>query len=214
MAETSELTSLSELHYLPALAFFSAIHGKPVFMAERFEHFEKQSYRNRCYINTSQGTTAMVIPLTGKHGKTRIDEVRIDYTQKWLNNHWRTIWSAYGKAPFFEYYESDLRDVLERRHVFLYDLNLELLTMCLRWLRWEIEIRETLSYHKEYPPDIYDIRNRIHPKDNAYINRIYTPVPYHQVFGNSFAHNLSIIDLIFCCGPEAGRILRDSRKQE
>lgn len=208
------LTFVSELHYLPSLAFFTAIRDASVLMAERWEHFEKQSYRNRCYINTPHGTTTMVIPLTGKHGKTRIHEVRIDYSQKWLNNHWRTICSAYGKAPFFEYYAHDLHEVLTRRHVFLYELNLELLTLCLRWLRCEIEIRETLSYQTEYPADIYDIRNRIHPKDTAYIKRIYKPVPYHQVFGNSFADNLSIVDLVFCCGPEASRILRESLKRD
>lgn len=210
----SGLTFVSELHYLPSVAFFAAIQDASVLMVERCEHFEKQSYRNRCYINTPHGTITMVIPLTGKHGKTRIDEVRIDYGQKWLNNHWRTISSSYGKAPFFEYYADDLHGVLNRRHEFLYDLNLELLTMCLRWLRREIGIRETLSYEKEYPTDIYDIRNRIHPKDTAYINRIYQPIPYYQVFGNSFADNLSIVDLVFCCGPEASRILSESRRRE
>ena len=44
--------------------------------------------------------------------KYSLAEVRIDYGQKWLNNHWRTIRSAYGKAPFFEHYCEDLEKVL------------------------------------------------------------------------------------------------------
>ena len=96
----------------------------------------------------AQGKEKLIVPLTFKHGKVFITDVRIDYGQKWLNKHWRAIQSAYGKAAFFEHYSEDLEKVLFRKTVFLYDLNIELLSMCLKWLKWDLEIKESMTYEK------------------------------------------------------------------
>jgi hypothetical protein len=93
--------ALIDLHYLPSVAYFAALHGTEKIILEKKEHFEKQSFRNRCHILTAQGVERLVIPLTSKSGKVLITDVRIDYTQKWLNNHWRTLESAYRSSPFF-----------------------------------------------------------------------------------------------------------------
>lgn len=177
---------------------------------EKHEHYVKQSLRNRCYINTEHGKDVLSIPLTGKHGKVPVTEVRIDYSQKWVNNHWRTIVSAYAKAPFFEYYAEDLEKVLFNRNTYLYDLNFQLLTLCLKWLRYEVTVLETLSYEKEPLAPIKDFRSFLNAKNKDNVDYVYKAVPYYQVFGNAFAENLSIIDVIFCCGPEAGSIIRAS----
>jgi hypothetical protein len=91
---------------------------------------------------------AWLVPLTSKHGKVLITDIRIDYSQKWLNNHWRTIESAYRNAPFFEHYADQVQKVLQKGHTFLYDLNMELLTICLKWLKSDISIEESITYEK------------------------------------------------------------------
>src|SRR5688572_5468492 len=118
---------LIECQYLPSIAYFVAIQNSPEIVLEACEHYVKQTYRNRCHILTSQGVDTLIVPLTSKHGKVMIKDVRIDYGQKWLNNHWRTLQSAYGNAPFYEYYSEDLKKVLFTRHEFLFDLNYNLL---------------------------------------------------------------------------------------
>jgi hypothetical protein len=138
-----------------------------------------------------------------------IDEVQIDYDQKWLNNHWRTIRSAYANAAFFEYYADDLEKILFSRPKRLYDLNLELLSMCLKWLRWNIPVVESLSYEKD-PSGVNDRRSLINPKKTGLLGEFFTPTPYTQVFGATFEENLSIIDLIFCVGPAAAGVVFDS----
>ncbi|MBL7859229.1 MAG: WbqC family protein [Cyclobacteriaceae bacterium] len=203
-------TALIEAHYLPSVAYFSALQTFDEVMLERHENFVKQSYRNRCYINTSNGTEMLIIPLTQKHGKVLITDIRIDYSQKWLNNHWRTIQSAYGNAPFFEYYEHDLHQLLFRKFETLYELNLHLLTLCLRWLKWTIPVKESLAYNKEVLSPMVDLRSAINPKKTHHLDHFYKPVPYQQVFGNMFVPGLSVLDLVFCQGPESGRILRAS----
>src|SRR5688572_11233691 len=117
----ARLTALIEAHYLPSIAFFAAICRADSILLERNEYFAKQTYRNRCRINTANGELDLVVPVTSKHGKVVITDVRVDFTQKWLNNHWRTVQSAYGKAPFFEYYSDDLHNALFKRVNFLYE---------------------------------------------------------------------------------------------
>lgn len=201
---------LIDLHYLPSLEYFSSILRFDIVRIEKHEHFIKQNYRNRCCINTANGVSRLTIPLTAKSGKPRITDIKIDYSQKWLNNHWRAIESAYRNAPFFEHYQSDLHQSLFRKHTFLYDLNFELLTTCLNWLKSELRIEETLLYETVPESGIHDLRNTIQTKKSKNNTTFFNPVAYQQVFGKSFAENLSIIDLIFCEGPNAGNIIRAS----
>jgi hypothetical protein len=206
------VTILIELHYLPSLPYFSSVHRANKIIVEKHEHFVKQSFRNRCHILTAQGVERLVVPLTSKHGKVLITDIRIDYSQKWLTNHWRTLESAYRNAPFFEHYADQVQQVLQKGHVFLYDLNMELLTICLKWLKSDISIEESITYEKIPAKGIIDMRNVILAKKPERYTDYYQPVPYPQVFGNKFAEGLSLIDLVFCEGPAARTVVASSAK--
>ena len=201
---------LIEAQYLPPIAYFAAIQPASVITIEKHEHFQKQTYRNRCYILSSQGKEMLILPLTSKHGNVCITDIKIDYSQKWLNHHWRSIQSAYGRAPFFEYYASDLEKVLFAKHTFLYDLNYQLLSMCLKWLKLNVAVKESLAYEKSIDSSITDLRSLINPKKSDLEEKFYNPSSYTQVFGSTFVKNLSLIDLIFCEGPAARLIVEAS----
>ena len=205
---------LIEAQYLPSLAYFSVLASASKIIVEKFEHYEKQTFRNRCYINTVHGKETLTVPVTSKHGKPAITDIRIDYSQKWLNNHWRTIQSSYGKAPFYEYYSEDLHAIMFKKFERLYDMNLELLTMCLKWLKWEKPVLESPGYEKEPFGGIIDLRSVINPKKPELTLKFYKPVVYPQVFGNKFVDNLSLIDLVFCEGPGARAIVQASIPDE
>ncbi len=204
------MTALIETHYLPSIAYFAAIQGMAEIVLEKHENYLKQTYRNRCHVLTAQGKINLIVPLTFKHGKVLITDVRIDYRQNWLNNHLRTIQSAYGKAPYFEHYREDLESVLLKRSTYLYDLNYELLSMCLKWLNRDVTIRESLAYEKLPSDEVLDLRSAIMLKKTENMQYFYLPVRYQQVFGNTFAANMSMIDLIFCEGPGAAQIVQAS----
>lgn len=208
------MKALIETHYLPSIAYFSAICGADEIVVERNEYYVKQTYRNRCRIISANGILPLVVPVTSKHGKTLITDVRLDYTQKWVNNHWRTVQSAYGRAPFFEHYAHELHDALFRKVGFLYELNYMLLSMCLKWLRWSMPIKETEIYSDQPPIHVLDLRFAINPKKLEQCHQFYYPVMYNQVFGNTFVENLSLIDLVFCEGPGASDIVLGSAIQK
>ncbi|MFZ5999259.1 MAG: WbqC family protein [Bacteroidota bacterium] len=207
------MTALIDLHFLPSLEYFCALQRFEEVCVEKHEHFVKQSYRNRAYINTAQGVEMLSVPLAERHGKIPMSEVRIDYGQRWENHHWRTIESAYRKAPFFEHYESELKSLIYSKKELLYDLNMAILSLCLKSLHWSKKITETSQYSQQIPLSVTDLRGAITPKKSYLERKFYRPAPYYQVFGSTFAENLTLIDLLFCTGPQSSTILRQSQTE-
>lgn len=202
---------LIESHFLPSLEYFCALLPYESICLEAHEHFVKQSYRNRCYLLAVHGVERLSIPLTGKHGKVPVREVRIDYSFRWQANLWRTIQSAYAQSPYFEHYRDELRHVIFSGEQFLFQLNRSILSLCLQWLRWNKIVKESVSYRPE--TDMDDLRNVISSKWEYGGRPFYRPVRYQQVFGSTFVPNLSILDMVCCMGPESGRILAASAGQ-
>ena len=199
---------LIDLQYLPQANYFALLLTEPEIEIDGYEHFVKQTYRNRCRILTASGIDELSIPVLGGRKKILTKDIRIDYSQKWFNRNWRAIQSAYGKAPFFEYYAEDLLAVYQKKHEFLFDLTHELLTQCLDFLQFDVTLKFTTAYHSLEKTPQNDFRSKINPKSTPDILNTYTQFIYPQVFGNNFVNNLSVIDLIFCEGPQAGVIIK------
>lgn len=170
---------------------------------EAHEQYQKQSYRNRCYVLTANKVDVLTVPVLHGTRHQPIRDLRIDNGQPWQNHHWRSIQAAYGKAPFFEYYAPDFEQVLRQNQSFLFDLNLDLLTLCLKLLGVCTLLNLTECYEKIPPSGLFDARSRIIPRNGPETHLFYHPEPYMQNFGQNFAPNLSIIDLLFCQGPNA-----------
>ncbi|MBS1491121.1 MAG: WbqC family protein [Bacteroidetes bacterium] len=203
------MTARIEPHYLPSLEFFCALVDCDLVIIEQHEHFVKQTYRNRCYINTAQGKKILSVPLHHRHGKILFKEVRMEDGTHWRNTHWRTIESAYRSSPYFEFYSDELRSILFKTHTFLIDLNTELLSFCLKNIKWDKKIQKTSSYQVSTTDEV-DLRNTISDRIPYSSRNFYRAVPYGQVFGNEFAANLSVVDLLFCEGPGSGEVIRAS----
>ena len=205
---------LIEPHYFPCIAYFACLSARDPVVLEAHEHYAKQSYRNRCQVRAANKVVSLSVPVVKSDGKQKMGDVRIDYRDNWLKDHWRTIVSAYGKTPFFGEFAPVFETVLFAKPPLLLDLNKEILTKCLHLLGWQ----RTISVSEQYlEGDVaqgsngsQDWRNMIHPKKTATLARIYRPVAYPQNFGGGFAPNLSVLDLLFCEGPIAGHIIRQS----
>ncbi|MFD1142915.1 WbqC family protein [Larkinella insperata] len=199
-----------ELHYLPSLTYFTALLPFDTVWLEAAEHYGKQSYRNRCYVLTANGPDRLTVPVLNGTHKQLIRDVRIDDRQAWTDRHWRCLVTAYSKAPFFEFYADDLETVFRRKWVYLFELNLELLTLCLKWLGWKKNIALTEIFERQVVSQVLDARSQINARGDTQNGRFYRPVAYQQNFGNVFVPDLSILDLIFCQGTEASNVLQQS----
>ncbi|HEV7349883.1 WbqC family protein [Telluribacter sp.] len=208
--QTDPTEVLIELHYLPCLAYFTCLLQHEKVWLEAWESYPKQTYRNRCYVLTANKVEVLTVPVQAGSKKGAIREVRIDYNQDWIRNHWGCFQSAYGKSPYFEYYAPYLEDIYQRKPELLIELNYELLTLCLRLIGIRKEVGYNLSYEKSVSNYIFDARSLISDKKEANGTVFYKNRPYYQTFGNDFVPNLSILDLLFNQGPEARQILAES----
>jgi hypothetical protein len=152
------------------------------------------------------------IPVQGRRPKLPMEEIQIDYSQKWQVIHLRGIQSAYGKAPFFEYFYPYFEDVFAKKPASLWELNREMLTICLKLLQSPVKLVNS-SLNTDLAGSL-DIRQQIVPKTSFETREYYSPQSYSQLFGSDFEPNLSIIDLLFCEGPAAKKIISKSSKKQ
>ncbi|GGK66575.1 WbqC family protein [Rufibacter glacialis] len=197
---------LTELHYNPGILYFQKAFEAQEILLEAHEHYQKQSFRNRCHILTAQGIRPLSIPVVKGNSKTLVTELEIDYSQRWVDIHWRTLQSAYGNAPFFEYYADYLKAIYDSRPALLFQLNMDLFKIFGKFLKLNKPIQLTQTYVTTYEAPVLDWRGELHPKKEPDNLRL---MPYRQVFGKQFASNLSILDLLFNLGPEASTYLQN-----
>lgn len=202
---------LVEAQYFPNLEYFINILEYETVYIEAWETYQKQSYRNRCHILTSNKVNTLTVPVMNPTRNILIRDIKIDYNQRWMNDHWGAIRSGYGKAPFFEYYADFFQDILSKKHTFLFDMNMELMTVCLKLLGVNKKMEFTSFFEKNPGPGLVDLRSAIHPK-KVNPSYIITWSRYPQIFGRYFVTNLSILDLLFCEGANSINILGQSKK--
>ena len=198
--------------YLGNVQYYAKLlSGKAVI--DLYEHYRKQSYRNRCDILTANGTGPLIVPVLQPSGiKKPTRDIRIDSSKKWQHQHWQAIVSAYRSSPYFVHYEERFATFYRRRYDFLVDLNAELQQTVLDLLRMKPRIAYSESYVQN-PDPAEDFRDALSPKPRLQRpDPAFRAAPYYQVFTERypFAANLSIIDLLFCEGPDSTGILRNS----
>ncbi|GAB3305239.1 WbqC family protein [Hymenobacter humi] len=220
---------LTELHYHPPAALFAELLRADGILLEAHEHYRKQTYRNRCLIRTAQGVQPLTVPVIdgNRAEKVKSSAIEIDYRQNWIHRHWRTLQTAYGNSPYFEYYADYLHDIYVGKPALLFDLNLQFLRLLLRCFRLTLPLHLTDEYlpHNSAQPSLQkfglpsaqlllaDRRDWLTPKGHANAAEPDSPAappvvrPYPQVFGPGFEPGLSVLDLLFSQGPAAGAFL-------
>ena len=199
--------------YCGPVHYFEMVANPSRVFIEQHENFIRQTYRNRCVILGSNGPLSLVIPVEkGRKPGLKIRDVRIAWYEKWQQNHWRSIYSAYNNSPYFDYFADDIRRFYTDRWRFLFDFNMEFLEKILELLLPEVKIMLTQGF-EEVPGRFVNCRETLTPKITTPCNGYgIRAVPYTQVFEEKFpfVSGLSILDLLFNTGPEAGDILRHS----
>jgi hypothetical protein len=201
---------LSTAFFGPVYYFRSAILANRIFI-EKHEHFIKQTYRNRCIILAANGPLALVVPVEkGRRPGQMITDIRIAYHTPWQRNHWRSISSAYRNSPYFDYYADELLHFFEKKYTFLFDYNVEITKTVTELIGANINLNYTPGF-EQIEKSVVNFREQISPKiilDS--FDPEYKAIPYTQVFEDKFQFvpNLSILDLLFCTGPESLHYLR------
>jgi hypothetical protein len=191
-----------EYQYFAPIYLYKSLFKDSHVVFERYEHFQKMSFRNRCQLAGAEGLVSLSIPLVnGRNQRALISEVQIDYKTNWQVQHWRTIEACYRRSPWFEYFENGLSLLFREKPTLLVDWNEMIFNWTTHVLGMQVQTGHTENFVRVYPEGFMDLRDSIQPK-----NAQQKILPrYEQVFSErgGFISNLSILDLLFCLGPGA-----------
>ncbi|SHF42331.1 WbqC-like protein family protein [Arenibacter palladensis] len=202
------MTLLLHPGYFPNIANFAAIVQNDICW-EVMDNFQKQTYRNRCYICTDLGKHMLNIPIKhvgNRKGKQRYSDMKIDNDYPWQRQHWRTLETAYRTSPFFEFYEDDIAPLYHNNFHSLMDFNLKTIETVCECLQIKMPQDRTEVFEVDVTDKI-DGRILINSKANFQFQQ----PEYVQVFEdrNDFIPNLSILDLLFNEGTNTLNYLKN-----
>lgn len=202
--------------YFGNIQYYSKLYSDEEVLIEEHENYTKQSFRNRCDILSGNGVISLSIPVKKENGRDKIPirEVEIEYVMEWQKQHWRSIVSAYGSSPFFEFYDYLFEPLFKKKEKYLIDHNNNCMDVVCGCIKKRVEIGRTTDFMEtEDNETILDYRQSISPKaalqkeDSHFMD-----VEYYQVFAEKFPFqkNLSILDLLFCEGNNTLNLLNKS----
>jgi len=215
----------------PWLGYFDKMRRADVFCYLNDVQYKKNEWQNRNRIKTAQNWQWVTVPVR-YHFPEKINEVRINQAVDWRKKHLQALITNYSRAPYFKEYIPIFEDTFSREWEFISELNIHLIES-LKGLLDMGEIPSVLSSDfklSEEPTDrLIDIckalgadtylagkggadymdlerfeKNRL----KVMIQEFAHPV-YPQLF-DGFQSHLSIVDLLFNCGPESMKIIREA----
>ncbi len=164
------------------------------------EHYERRSYRNRYTIGAANGRLDLSVPIIRPAEKEITANIRICYKEKWAHQHQRSIESAYGKSPYYDYFGEAVLALYQEPYEYLLDFNKAQLQLLSKLLRIALPITYSEKY-AEVENERLDGRF-IHPSKPDQLDALVAEKlrePYFQCFDfkHGFQGNLSVLDLLF-----------------
>ncbi|MCH2031886.1 MAG: WbqC family protein [Tenacibaculum sp.] len=188
--------------YFSPISQYAFINKTNEVIFELEDNFQKQTYRNRCYIYGANGKLSLNIPVkhTKTDGRKKTKDTLVENNFPWQDQHYKSLKSAYQSSPFFEFFEDDLAVLFNKKYVYLVDLNIDTYL----FVTDALQLSQSYSKTKEYEisPVVNDYRDFSVAKNG---NISIEMDKYTQMFDDKFGFigNLSILDLLFMEGPNA-----------
>lgn len=188
--------------YFSPISQYAFINKTNEVIFELEDNFQKQTYRNRCYIYGANGKLSLNVPVkhTKTDGRKKTKDTLVENNFPWQDQHYKSLKSAYQSSPFFEFFEDDLAVLFNKKYVYLVDLNIDTYL----FVTDALQLSQSYSKTKEYEisPVVNDYRDFSVAKNG---NISIEMDKYTQMFDDKFGFigNLSILDLLFMEGPNA-----------
>lgn len=221
-------------NYMPWRGYFDFIDDCDVFVFYDDVQYTHKDWRNRNRIKTNMGGLWLTVPVIHDRS-TLIEQAQIDYNRDWVSKHIRSITLNYRKAPHFDHYADEFFDILRSRPPNISVLNVALCRTIMRQLGITTEIRMSSEFgiagdKFERPLKILKAMGateylsgpaaRPYTDQNAFraagidlLFKAYDYPDYPQLHG-AFEPNVSVLDLLFNCGPASRSYLKSRLPNE
>ncbi|MEY3298351.1 MAG: hypothetical protein RLZZ597_1611 [Cyanobacteriota bacterium] len=223
------LAAIHQPQYLPYLGFFHKIAQADIFIMMDNVEFLRRGLQHRNKIKTWQGDQWLTVPVLHQANQ-HIVNVKINRDVAWGRKHWGTLQTNYASAPYFNHYATDLQHLLQQDWSSLCALNMALL----KWTMQQLNIYTPILRLSSLPVRGHKSELLISacqavgadaylsgPGGRNYMDleqfeaagvkvlwQNFQPPTYDQRFPEvGFIPNLSILDVLFCCGPKTQTLL-------
>jgi hypothetical protein len=217
--------------YIPWKGYFDLIGMADELVLYDEVQYTKNDWRNRNRIKTVNGLQWLTIPVahSGRFGQRVNQAIAAD--SRWREKHWRTLAQGYASSEFFHAY----RDVFEQLYLGSSESRLSKInrtfieTICaLLGIRtritWSTEHTGGAGRVQRLVSLCRAVRGTIYlsgPSARSYLDESlfsaagikveymqYEAYPVYFQFGDSFEHEVSVLDLLFHVGPDAPRFMK------
>ena len=190
--------------YFSPISQYHAILNSNSITFEVEDNYQKQTYRNRCYIYGANGKQLLNIPVSIPKSsiKTKSKDILVE-NSNWQKQHYKSFEAAYNHSPFFEFYKDDLQKIFSKKYTYLLDVNLDSFNFIKNALELPIEYKFSKTYEENKPDDFRELADSKKKVEISFLSYIQM---FDQKFG--FLKNLSILDLLVMEGPNSINFLK------
>ncbi len=227
--------AIIQSNYIPWKGYFDIINDVDHFIFYDDVQYTKNDWRNRNKIKYPAGTLWLTIP-TGTELNRLICEVAIADTH-WARKHFKTLKQYYSRSPHFRLYEEWLEYVyMDRECKNLSELNQYMTSYIAKnFLGITTEFADSRKYQAEGKRlgRLIDLLTKVEadlyvsgPAARSYIDsEMFRQAGIELVFKDysgyaeypqlypPFVHDVSVLDLLFNCGPDASYYIWGQREQ-
>ena len=221
-------------NYIPWRGYFDFIDDCDLFVFYDDVQYTHRDWRNRNRIKTGRGTIWLSVPVLHDR-ETLIQDARIDYSTRWADKHIRSLTLEYRGAPHFARYAEEFFALLKTLPETISALNVR----ACAWIMGQLGIRTPTRMSSEFgiggEKHERPLRIARHLGATAYLAgpsarpysdaaqfraagielefKAYDYPEYPQLHG-AFEPSVTVLDLLFNCGPDARRYLKSRKAAE
>lgn len=220
----SKKIAILQSNYVPWKGYFDMIGMVDEFVIYDEVQYTKNDWRNRNKIKTLNGLQWLTIPVIQTHLHQKISETRI-FDKRWNAKHWNSLVTNYSKAPYFKSYPELEQFYRKTESDLLSEINVALIRLICSFLNITTTITNSSEYILEgnATERLVNICRQSNascylsgPAARNYLNEElfkrngigitwmdYSGYADYNQLHPPFAHDVSIVDLLFNTGPEA-----------
>jgi len=224
------IVAIHQPQYLPWLGYFDKMSKADVFCYLDNVQYKKNEWQNRNRIKIAQGRQWITVPVRYRFPQ-KINEVEINNSVKWKKKHIQAFITNYSKASYFNNYISYFEDFFSENWLLLSDLNVFLIERLRDFLDLQSKptvLASRLTLRDDPTDRLVDIckavgadtylsgqdgikymdLKRFEETGIKVITQEFNHPVYPQLY-HEFQSHLSIVDLLFNCGPESMDKIRE-----
>lgn len=223
--------AILQSNYIPWKGYFDLIGSVDEFILYDDMQYTRRDWRNRNQIKTPQGVQWLTVPVRvkGKYDQ-KIRDTEIDGGD-WAVAHWKALAQNYARAPHFAEIAAWLEPLyLAASYTHLSELNRRFIEAVCAYLQIDTVISDSRDYTlvegkterladlcaqaggTEYVsgPSARDyVDESVFERSGIQLTWFdYAGYPEYPQLWGEFAHGVTVLDLLFNCGKDAGRFMR------